>query len=216
MSISWVKSCCLYFIFFMLSATAYSDCQEPSTPPKIVAFLGQKRVGKDTAADFLVRTYGYKKYALADPIKHAIQGLFDFSDDQLWGNSKEVLDPYWKVTPREVMQYIGMDIIFKELREKFPQIENSVCIHCFEVWQSRHPDDRVVISDLRVQEDLDALKKMGALIIYLVRPGLVSTDHHFSEEVNLVEGYDLTIVNDGTISDFEQKIECAIQDYMRS
>ena len=35
----------------------------------IIGILGNKRVGKDTVADYLVKNYGFIKYNFADPIK---------------------------------------------------------------------------------------------------------------------------------------------------
>lgn len=104
--------------------------------PKIVAFLGPKRVGKDTAVDYLARTYGYKKYPLADPMKKAVQQLFHLSDEQLWGDEKEIVDPYWGVTPRELMQFIGIEMLYDALGNRFPQIGNSFCIRSLEHCES--------------------------------------------------------------------------------
>lgn len=191
----------------MLSGFVHSTEDTTHQPPKIVAFLGHKRVGKDTAADFLVKIYGYQKYALADPMKKAVQILFDFSDKQLWGDEKEILDPFWQVTAREIMQFIGIDVLYVALQARFPHLERSFCILNFERCTQKFPDDLFVISDLRMQEDVDALKKLGAVIIRLERPGINSTDPHVSEEgVNSVKGYDYTVINDGTIEELEDKI----------
>ncbi len=176
--------------------------------PQVVAFLGPKRVGKDTAVDYLTRTYGYKKYALADPMKKAVQQLFHLSDQQLWGDEKEIIDLYWGVTPRELMQFIGIEMLYDGLGNRFPQIGNSFCIRSLEHWREQNPEEIVAISDLRMQEDVDALKKMGAFIIRIDRPSLAITDQHVSEaNVPSVVGYDVIIINDGTIEDLEHKIE---------
>jgi hypothetical protein len=173
-------------------------------------------VGKDTSADFLVQKYGYQKYALADPMKKALQLLFNFSDEQLWGDKKEILDPIWQVTPREMMQFIGIDVLFNELGDRFPHFSKTngktFYIRSFETRIQKFPNDLFVISDLRMQEDVIALKKMGAVIICLERPEVASTDRHLSEEgVTLVTGYDYKIINDGTIKELEQKIDQVIK-----
>lgn len=200
------------FVFFLIliSLSVYAH-EEAEGLPQIIAFLGAKRVGKDTCADYLVRTHGYEKYALADPMKKAVQSLFHFTDAQLWGDEKEIVDPYWGVTPREVMQFIGIDTLFLEMGNRFPQIGHSFHVRVFEKWHEGNPDARVVVCDLRMQEDLDKLKEMGALVIRLERPSLVNSDTHISEShVDKVTGYDMTILNDDTIEKLEQKIEKAI------
>lgn len=75
-----------------------------------------------------------------------------------------------------------------------------------------NPEEIVAISDLRMQEDVDALKKMGAFIIRIDRPFLAITDQHVSEaNVPSVMGYDVIIINDGTIEELEYKIELEIK-----
>ncbi len=196
----------------ILSASLFANVEATYEPPQIVAFLGSKRVGKDTSADYLIRSYGYEKYALADPMKQAVQSLFHFSEDQLWGDAKEVVDPYWQVTPREIMQFIGIDTLFEGLATRFPHLGHTFYLRAFDRWRDDHPKSLVVISDLRMQEDVIALKKMGALIIRIKRPEIMLEDTHVSEaQVASVTGYDITIVNDGTIEELEEKINMAIK-----
>ncbi|MEI8365876.1 MAG: phytanoyl-CoA dioxygenase family protein [Parachlamydiaceae bacterium] len=198
-------------LLLLLSGSIHSTEENRNQLPKIIAFLGPKRVGKDTSADFLANKYGYQKYALADPMKKAVQLLFNFSNEQLWGDEKEILDPVWQVTPREIMQFIGIDVLFNELGDRFPHLSKvdgkTFYIRSFETCLKNSPNNLFVISDLRMQEDVTALKKMGAVIIRLERSGVNATDSHISEEgVNSVTGYEYTIINDGTIEELEEKI----------
>ena len=66
---------------------------------QIIGFLGKKRCGKDTSGDYLIEKYGFVKYAFADPVKQICKILFDFSEDQLYGNKKEGVDFRWYLTP---------------------------------------------------------------------------------------------------------------------
>ena len=59
----------------------------------IIGFNGQARVGKDTAADYLVKNYGFLKISLADPIKRYARDMFGLKNEQLWGDLKDVPDP---------------------------------------------------------------------------------------------------------------------------
>ena len=54
----------------------------------IVGISGSAGAGKDAAADFLVRDFGFARVALADPLKRFIKDVFDFEDDALWGPSE--------------------------------------------------------------------------------------------------------------------------------
>ena len=73
----------------------------------IIGIAGKKGHGKDTVGNFLISFRGYKKLSFAEPIKKACQEIFMFTEDQLNGNDKENIDPYWNVTPRQVLQYVG-------------------------------------------------------------------------------------------------------------
>src|SRR6476619_2210317 len=94
----------------------------------VVGFCGEANVGKDTAADFLVKNHGFVKVALADPLKRICKEVYGFSDNQLWGPSKErnkpderypriliesLDDPSLKrvecLTPRYALQKLGTE-----------------------------------------------------------------------------------------------------------
>lgn len=59
----------------------------------IVGMCGGAGVGKDTAADYLVKNFGFVKVGLADPLKRICKEVFDFSDEQLWGPSQKRNEP---------------------------------------------------------------------------------------------------------------------------
>src|SRR5690606_31617836 len=62
----------------------------------IIGLTGQARAGKDTIAEFLAQKYGFVRIGLADPMKRFCQHLFDWNDEQVWGNKKEEGDPRYK------------------------------------------------------------------------------------------------------------------------
>lgn len=73
--------------------------------------------GKDTAADFLVKNFGFTKLSFADVLKRIVQEVFDFSEEQLWGpsNMRSMPDPRYtmkegkglNLSSRVVLQSIG-------------------------------------------------------------------------------------------------------------
>ena len=44
--------------------------------------------GKDTAADFIIASFGGIKVSFADPMKHLCRGVLGFTQEQLWGPSE--------------------------------------------------------------------------------------------------------------------------------
>lgn len=94
----------------------------------VIGICGNKFNGKDTIADHLVKTYGYTKISFGDPLKHAIQEIFGFSNEQLWGNEKENIDPYWNVKPREIMQFIGTDCLRIQFGNQYTHIGDKIWV----------------------------------------------------------------------------------------
>lgn len=68
---------------------------ESGAPPHLLGIFGRKDVGKSTAARMVSTLIpGTSCYAFADPIKHFVQDVFGFSEDQLWGpSSRREEDP---------------------------------------------------------------------------------------------------------------------------
>jgi hypothetical protein len=177
----------------------------------IIGFVGQKRVGKDTAADYLVSKYNFEKYAMAAPMKDAIKIIFKLSDEQLYGNAKEIVDPRWGVTPRELMNFIGVDTLKIRLPAMYPQI-GDIYIKHLNIIAKESPNTSFAICDLRFQNDVDAVRALGGIIVKINRSSLKNTDEHISEtSVNNIKNIDYTINNDGSIADLHKEIERIMQ-----
>lgn len=58
----------------------------------LLGIAGNARSGKDTLADFLAAELGFSITHFADAFKNILKDIFEFSDDQLWGKSKDVPD----------------------------------------------------------------------------------------------------------------------------
>ena len=53
----------------------------------ILGISGFAGSGKDTAAEFLIKNFGFGRIGLADELKRICYRVFDFSEEQLWGPS---------------------------------------------------------------------------------------------------------------------------------
>ncbi len=136
-----------------------------------IAIAGKKGAGKDTVANHLVKNFGFTKLAFADPLKDAIEDIFGFSHEQLYGNLKEEKDSYWNVTPRAILQFVGNECFRTSFEEYFPDIGQDLWVRAMkkriEQLKSRGIN-KVVISDLRYQNELEMLKRE-----YKTKVGLV-------------------------------------------
>jgi hypothetical protein len=98
----------------------------------IIGLIGDNRVGKDTIAEF-IKEYdpSFKTLAFADPVKDLARTLFNFNQDQLYGNQKEIIDPRWNITPREVMTKLGTELMQFGIYDYLPGLESVVPKRCF-------------------------------------------------------------------------------------
>jgi dephospho-CoA kinase len=166
----------------------------------IIGIIGNKQVGKDTFADILCKHYNYKKYSFADPLKRTCKELFDLTDEQLTNPIlKETVDKRWNKTPRQILQFIGTDIIRKYVAKDF-------WITRFENWLLKENSNKIVIPDIRFSNELEAVKNKNAIIIKIERINNNLSDNHISElELNSYNGYDIYINNNfDTKEDYEK------------
>lgn len=173
----------------------------------LVGFAGRKRSGKDTAAGHLVDRRGFVRRAFADPLKRTCQDLFDLSDDQVGGDAKDAVDPRYARSPRELMQFMGTEFVRNFACE-------TLWVDKFERWyagaRAAGGARRVVVADVRFQNEVDAIHRLGGKVYLVTRPGRTdSPDSHASEDVGAL-AVDGEIVNDGTIEDLRAAVYSAV------
>lgn len=156
--------------------------------PLRVAFGGRMQVGKTTAADHLVARHGFRKMAFADPIKEIAVSAFG------WDGRK---DP----AGRRLLQEIGTagrnyrsDLWIDRLDERL----------------AAEGAPRVVVDDLRLKREVDALERLGFVCARIVRgqgpDGEPDAARH-ETEIEL-ETLDLAIIdNSGTFEELFARID---------
>lgn len=180
----------------------------------IIGMLGQKRVGKDTAADYICSHYRlcsrypiFTKVSLAEPMKRAIMTIFDWTEEHVNGSLKEVVDPFWGISPRQALTSLGTEWAQKVLCEMFPMF---AIVTGRKLWVKsllrKHQGKDIVIADVRFQHEVDAIREIGGKIIKIERPSLINIDTHESEQAWKITTYDELIVNNDTLDIYYEKI----------
>jgi hypothetical protein len=167
----------------------------------------QKRSGKDTMANYLVENHGFVRMSFADPLKEACRIIYLLNDEQLYGDLKEVIDPRWGKTPRELMQLTGTEAIRDQVDDKvwIKNLEYRVAEYA-----ATNPNGRVVVPDMRFINEIYCIKDMGGYAGKINRPDVEINDfsQHQSElELKLFTGFDFKLDNSGTLQDFYNNIE---------
>jgi hypothetical protein len=173
-----------------------------ATEKIIIGITGKKRHGKDTLGDLLISKKNFIKFAFADPLKLACKEIFNFSDEQLYGNDKEIEDDFWKITPRQILQYVGTELFRNQIGNILPETKENIWIKVMEKKVESSKEDKIVITDVRFPNEVEMVKKLGGIVIKVVRPSLSIQEHseHISEAIDQLD-VDFTVINDKTPED---------------
>jgi hypothetical protein len=158
----------------------------------IIGFLGQKHYGKDTCADYLVKNHDFKRYAFGDPVKEVCRILFGFTDEQLYGNKKEELDTRLNITPRESFQKIGTEFGQYIIHDLLPNLNIEKRTLWTRILDDVDKSARIVISDVRFQHEIDAIKKNGGIIIKINRN---TNQNEFNQHLSEQEIFNISSSN---------------------
>lgn len=140
----------------------------------IIGICGFIGAGKDTIADYLVNTHGFRRESFANTLKDAVSAVFGWDRTLLEGRTREArewreqVDLWWAkrlnmpaLTPRWVLQYWGTDVLRKGFHNDLwiASLENKL----------RSTVDDVVISDCRFPNEICSIRAAGGLVVRVVR-----------------------------------------------
>ena len=184
----------------------------------IIALTGFKGSGKDTIGEYLVEYFGYTRFAFGDPIKDACKAIFSFNDVQLHGfKEKEIIDEYWGHAPRELFQMIGTELFRTKLPELCKNMTSNIWVKSlikkmYEFYiLNPKINNKFVITDVRFQNEFDAMKDLAGTIIRVSRKIETNEINQFSNHASeiLINTFkvDYEIDNSYNLSSLHNKIE---------
>lgn len=196
----------------------------------IIGFTGPKLAGKHEMADYLVGQYGFQKLSFSDPLKKACKHLFNFSDEQVYGKEKDVPDPNWfGITPREAMQFIGTDLLRRQMSKLEARIDEDILLRNFRLWyESLNPETQklIVVPDVRFQNEADFIHERGGVVVKVLYDStadevslldkilrLLGLNSEHESEAGDVD-FDLTINNgcDHTFADTSSQLDAVLSE----
>lgn len=137
----------------------------------LVGFIGS---GKDTAADYLVNFYGFRRDSFANSLKDAVSFIFGWDRTLLEGKTKESrawreqVDMWWAerlsiphLTPRWILQYWGTEVLRNHFHDDIwiASLENRL----------RKTTDNIVISDVRFPNEIQSIHNSGGIVVRIKR-----------------------------------------------
>jgi hypothetical protein len=187
------------------------DFADVSTKPDkiVIGMIGKAGSGKDTVADYVTSKYGFNKLAFADPLKKAVQIIFDIDDEHMFDRAlrEETLENWAPWSTRKLLQFVGTDLMRDQI-DKNIWVKNAV---------SRVKRlSRAIISDVRFPNEVDDVKAMleghaQMVFIRVTRPDHEDAqggikDHASESHIDDLDA-DIDILNDGTLEDLYMKVD---------
>lgn len=102
-----------------------------------------------------------------------------------------------KSTVRDIMQILGTDL----LRQGF---NNS--IHVAVTLGSIKENEKVIITDMRFENEFEAVKKRGGLCITIQRGEIPKQEHYSERALDGDRDWDYIINNNGSLEDLVEKV----------
>jgi dephospho-CoA kinase len=154
--------------------------------------------------------------ALAAPLKEAVQSWFDFSADQVHGDSKDAIDPRYKLKPREVLQWIGTEgvrSLYPDvwadylIRKANETLANSLVERITRGSYGLRITDYVVVTDVRFLNEARKIQEAGGQIWHVWRPGLAQMAHASERECDSIADIaDVLIDNSSTLDALREQV----------
>lgn len=153
----------------------------PLSLPRLVGIAGLAGSGKDTAADYLRTRYGFEKYSLAEPIKAALNAMFGWTSE-MWE------DREWKERPAHEACGRSPRFLSQTLGTEWGRqvVDGEVWVaRAHSRWMALHdgvdatfgPLPRLVIPDVRFQNEARWIREQGGVVVEVVRHGTPQQDH---------------------------------------
>lgn len=190
----------------------------PDSSLKLVGIHGFKQSGKDTTADFFVSEYGYTKYAYANKLKEVLSLLFNIPIELLHGSDEDknsLTTVRWDKLDVDDCPIIPAHEEFLTIRELMQIFATNICRrHYKDIWiETAFPKQgRVVVSDVRFQNEAEYIHENNGLIIAVKREAAQGGSHESEQGID-PELVDAWIDNDGTLEELHAKIAEVVKYY---
>lgn len=165
----------------------------------LIGITGRAGSGKDTVAGYLQHKYGFQPMAFANPLKEAAAILFNlpvyyFHDREL----KERVVEDWDMSPRRMAQILGTEAVRTNFGADF-WIKRWL-----QEYRAMTIDQNVVLTDVRFNNEAQAVRDLGGTVVHIVRPGdstleIAAMQHESESGVTYNDGRDKIVLNDSSM-----------------
>jgi len=171
----------------------------------IIGLTGYASSGKDSIAHVLINKYGFERVAFADPIRDLLYELNPKVDFEVDGGSWDIrylVDNYgWdeakqSLEVRRLLQTLGVGAR--------NTIDEEIWV--IKALRTMSGNGNYVVTDVRFENEIIALRNLRAQIWRVERPGVTAVNDHISEAKTSTFDVDQTFLNNGSLEDLEAMV----------
>lgn len=187
----------------------------------LITISGRKHSGKSTLSKILIDK-GFKKISFADPLKKIVSELYNWPLEDLYNfikkeeslqipvewNEEKCLHlsqiikenvifkkPFLFKNRREALQYIGTEVLRQHDKDfHIKKFKELICNNI-----------NYVCDDLRFKNELNCVKEIGGISIFVFRPFYWDYSNHESEISLTYKDFDTVIINSGSEKQLNRK-----------
>lgn len=195
---------------------------------ELIGISGYARSGKDTAAEVLVKEFGFQRIAFADKLRDFLYALNPLVDVDVWTEElmvEDLNDPVQTnvdiipIRLREVIDQIGWDGYKStgysdEIRGLLQRLGTEAgretlwdSIWVDAAFVNLDPNGKYVVTDMRFPNEMEAIQHRDGWTWRIVRPGVGPANNHPSETSLDLARFDEYLFNDSTIIDFHEQVK---------
>jgi len=181
----------------------------------IILLTGWSGCGKDAAAALMAEEMHFTRFAFADAVKQECATLYGLSVERFHLGKDRPLDhtiPLYPTarTPRELLLLHAADMRAKDDALYARIVANEI---------RDSATRRVVISDWRYRVELTTIRAelphARLITIRIQRPGIQQSPHPSEHELDTVRA-DVTLHNDGCISDLRDRLKTLLRPFLHT
>jgi len=201
----------------------------------IIALSAKARAGKDTFGDLLVSKYDFKKIAIADPLRSLCSKVFRLDMDMFTDDLKKdarmqricldfhdldkirrIVEDEWNLEVTQEAREIMEELHGKEMdspRDILRTIGNMLRDNVDkDIWinlilaRIKSLGGKIIITDARFENEREAFRKLGALLVLIKRNDNGQTKEH-EFDLGSDDEYDVIFDNNTTLHAYRSSID---------
>lgn len=163
----------------------------------IILLTGLAGSGKSTIAEYIVKTYGYKEFTLAEKLKE-----LTFKILQVFGIQIESINDLYDVNKKSAYRHYIQQIGTECMRATFGND-----FWCKQVDEMIKDEQFIIISDVRFLNEEQYFKsRYNVITVKIIRDGIQTMNHQSEQEIDSIK-YNYIVRNNGSIEALHKTVD---------